>query len=256
MQYPETATKAISISHTIKSLPPNIVSSLLAAHALSGCDTVPQMYGIGKKKALQFLKSQADLYDIGDLGKTDPNISWETIENGCIKFIRGLYGERGNKDLTDMRHTKWIEKCKSNTMSGVSDLKSFPPTLEATRLNAKRAHFQSSVRINVKMMKAKVLDAEEYGWIKDLTNKCLDPVHLEPTTPIAPDVLLKITFCGCCSAQPCSSNKCSCKKANMKCSILCKCTGTCCNSDPTEISSNDDLAVIDDFLPKKTVVTN
>ena len=76
-------------------------------------------------------------------------------------------------------------------------------------MNVKRAHFQSSVWRNVKMMKAEVLDAEEYGWIKDLTNKCLDPVHLEPTTPIAPDVLLKITFCGCCSAQPCSSNKCT-----------------------------------------------
>ena len=36
---------------------------------------------------------------------------------------------------------------------------------------------------------------------------------LEPTMPIAPNLLLKITFCGCCSAQPCSSNRYSCKKS-------------------------------------------
>ena len=91
----ETATKAIYISLTIKSCHKKQnkrnFSSLLAAHALSGCDTVrrtlPRMYGIGKKKALQFLRAQ---YGIENLGKTHPNILWETIENASIKFVCGL----------------------------------------------------------------------------------------------------------------------------------------------------------------------
>ena len=74
------------------------------------------MYGIGKKKALQFLRDQ---YGIENLGKTDPNISWETIENASIKFVCGLYGGRGNKHLTDMHHKEWIEKYKANTISSV-----------------------------------------------------------------------------------------------------------------------------------------
>ena len=47
------------------------------AYALSGCDTVPQMYGTEKKMTQQFLKSQAHVYNIEDLGKTDANIPWE-----------------------------------------------------------------------------------------------------------------------------------------------------------------------------------
>ena len=188
------------------------------------------MYGIGKKKAMQFLKSQYSVCDIGGLGTIDPNISWETIETGCINFIRELYGERRNAfQLSDMRYKKWIDKSKANTMTGVCDLQSFPPTLEAVRLNIKRAHFQCSIWKNVKMAKAEQLEAEKYGWIKDLTNKCIDPVYVEPAIPIAPDVLLKITFCGCCSAEPCSSKNCGCRKATLKCSILCKCAGSCSN---------------------------
>ena len=170
------------------------------------------MYGIGKKKALQFLRAQ---YGIENLGKTDPNISWETIENASIKFVCGLYGGRGNKDLTDMHHKKWIEKYKANTISSVLDLKYFPQTLEAIRLNVKRAHFQCYLWRNVKVARAVELKVGDFGWTKDTTSNCLELPPLEPTMPIAPNLLLKITFCGCCSAQPCSSNRYSCKKSTV-----------------------------------------
>ena len=80
MQYPPSASKAISILHTLNSLPSKVVSSLLAAHVLSGCDTVPQFFGIGKKKTIKFLKTQ-DFYDIENLGNTDPDILWQNIES-------------------------------------------------------------------------------------------------------------------------------------------------------------------------------
>ena len=98
MQNPATSAKAISIRNTIESLSPTMVSSLLSAHALTGCDTVPQMYGIGKEAAIKLLNAQ-DLDGMGLLGNTDPNILWETIERGCIEFIRKLYGEKGGKNL-------------------------------------------------------------------------------------------------------------------------------------------------------------
>ena len=44
----------ISIPETV-SKNSDIVGSLVAMHALSGCDTVPQMSGIGKKKSLNAL---------------------------------------------------------------------------------------------------------------------------------------------------------------------------------------------------------
>ena len=56
IQYPPSAQTAISILKTIESLPATVVSSVLAAHDLSGCDTVPQLFGIGKKKVMKLLK--------------------------------------------------------------------------------------------------------------------------------------------------------------------------------------------------------
>lgn len=250
MQYPPSAPKAISILQTINSLPSNVVSSVLAAHVLSGCDTVPQLFGIGKK-VIKLLKAKDNHeYDIEHLGNTKPDIPWENIENGCINFICGLYGSKTNKKLSEMRYSKFVEKSKANTMTSVSDLEKFPPTLEAARLNIKRAHYQSSIwrnlRLDIVADTVHTLEAEQFGWVKDSTNKCLDPLFLDPTTPIAPDNLLKITFCGCCCGKPCSTQRCGCQNASVKCGMLCKCKGECCNGAPLPEEDSGDLAIVDE----------
>ena len=89
-------------------------------------------------------------------------------------------------------------------MTSVKDLEKFTPTVEAARLNIKRAHYQASIWKNLSL-DIVPLDVEQFGWVKDSTNKTVDPVFLDSTTPIAPDSLLKVTFCGCCSQNPCSS---------------------------------------------------
>ena len=114
-----------------------------------------------------------------------------------------------------MHYAKWIEKCKAKKMTSVSELKRFPPTLEAVRLNVKRAHFQCSIWKNLKMETAVSFDAENFGWKKDTANKSLEILCLEHNTPIAPDVLTKTTFCGCSSAEPCKSKKCGCRQNEM-----------------------------------------
>ena len=58
--------------------------------------------------------------------------------------------------------------------------------------------------------------------------------------PIAPDSILSFINCGCKTG--CSTNRCSCKKAGLKCSDLCKCEG-CENS--TGKDSLDDEEDID-----------
>ena len=88
MQYPPSAQTAISIPKTIESLPSTVVSSVLAAHVLSGCDTVPQLFGIGKKKVIKLLKGQDNNANgIEQLGNIDPDIPWNNTERGCISFI-------------------------------------------------------------------------------------------------------------------------------------------------------------------------
>ena len=50
----------------------------------------------------------------------------------------------------------------------------------------------------------------------------------------APDILLKVTQCAC-KVSKCSSSRCSCKKAKVPCSDLCKC------SDCDNVSHATDL---------------
>ena len=55
MESPVHGRQTIDIRATAKELA-NILPNLLAAHGLSGCDTVAPCYGIGKMKVLKTLK--------------------------------------------------------------------------------------------------------------------------------------------------------------------------------------------------------
>ena len=82
MQYPPSAQTAISIPKTIESLSSTVVSSVLAAHVLSGCDTVPQLFGIGKK-VIKLLKGpDNNANGIEQLGNIDPDIPWDQWSTG------------------------------------------------------------------------------------------------------------------------------------------------------------------------------
>ena len=126
-------------------------------------------------------------------------------------------------------------------MTSAEQLKCLPPTEDALTLNIKRAHYQCSIWRNVELQTAALLRVEDYGWTKDIDNKCLDPTPLLLTTPIAPAFLMKITFCNCSSSEPCTSQNCSCRKANLKCSELCRCKGNCCNGEPATLESIDEF---------------
>ena len=55
MESPQHNRSAIDINLTVQNNQP-IVPSLLAAHALTGCDTVASFFGVGKKKVLNVLR--------------------------------------------------------------------------------------------------------------------------------------------------------------------------------------------------------
>ena len=49
-QYPPSAQTATFIPKTIESLPSAVLSSVLAAHVFSGCDTVPQLFVLVRRR--------------------------------------------------------------------------------------------------------------------------------------------------------------------------------------------------------------
>ena len=63
----DSSRSLIDINETAKKHA-EIVPSHIAAHALSGCDSVPKLYGIGKKTIIKHLKQNLSLTRLGDTG--------------------------------------------------------------------------------------------------------------------------------------------------------------------------------------------
>ena len=75
----------ISIKQTVQHHR-DLIPSLLSTHALSSCETVPMMFGIGKKKAIGASVKSSFVY----LGQ--PNATNEQILSEAKRFIAICYG--------------------------------------------------------------------------------------------------------------------------------------------------------------------
>ena len=75
----------INISRTVEKHH-QIVPNLISFHALTGCDSVPMMFGIGKGKALSAFK-QTSLTKLGDL-----LANFEDVTLECKKFVAKCFG--------------------------------------------------------------------------------------------------------------------------------------------------------------------
>ena len=64
----------------------DLIPSLLSTHALSGCDTVPMMFGIGKKKAMGASRKSPSLLQ--------PNATNEQILSEAKRFMATCYGDK------------------------------------------------------------------------------------------------------------------------------------------------------------------
>ena len=82
-----------------------VVNHLPAAHALTGCDTVSYIYGIGKVTALMELNSGMTL---NVLGQHDADM-YDVVSETTI-FITACYGSRNKGDLSEICYTIWASK--------------------------------------------------------------------------------------------------------------------------------------------------
>ena len=84
--------KVIDINETVKHIKKThkgIMPNLLALHALTGCDSVSRLYGIGKRKALK-VGSGIKLTSLGDINATLENHSEDTK----IPFFTGFFEQK------------------------------------------------------------------------------------------------------------------------------------------------------------------
>jgi len=137
-----SSRSTISINETAKKHA-DMASSIIPAHALSGCDSVPKMYGIGKKKVFKVLQHWNQLEKLGDVNATK-----ESVLEESTKFVAACYGIKINKaNLSEARFSLWAKQTKKKLCASLKPpkLESLPPTTEVFNLNVMRAHFQACI---------------------------------------------------------------------------------------------------------------
>lgn len=197
-----------------------VMSNLLAAHGLTGCDTVATYHGIGKGVALKILRSGAlSLSKVGDVTAS--------IQDALLQatpFILSCYGHPECTSLTDARQKIWSQKV-SRSIGAAPKLHSLPPTNEAFRENVARAHLQVAVWKNAIDRHPPNMDPLVHGWKRCDGLPSMAPTTVPDNVPVAPDDILKMIKCSCESATACKSKRCGCNNANMACTSFCTCQG-------------------------------
>lgn len=185
---------------------------ILFLHAISGCDTTSALFWQGKMKWCNLLKKKPDWIDLASIF-LNPNSNKEEVGNAGEKILMNLYG--GDKGtLNTLRYSAFVKSAVTVKVN----LARLPPTTEAAKYHSWRTYHQVQKWLGIDK------DPCDWGWAT--SEQGLVPVTMcaEP----APQTLLKMVACKC--KKGCLGS-CTCRKAGLKCSILCSfCHGRNCNN--------------------------
>ena len=116
-----TTRSLIDINKTVKKHA-EIVPSFIGAHAFSGCDSVPKLYGIGKKTVIKAFKDQN--LSLSCLGGTATSLTNVYAESR--KLISSCYGVKNVNNLSEVRFSMFFVptiKLASGTVACSQDLR-------------------------------------------------------------------------------------------------------------------------------------
>ncbi len=105
----------------------NIITEVLPAHALSGCDTVAAYFGIGKGTALKAVRAGHSLTHIGNLDSDMTLVIAQATE-----FVAACYGQTKCATMSDARVNVWATKTGKGYTS-TPKLSTLPPTKERSQ---------------------------------------------------------------------------------------------------------------------------
>ena len=206
---------------------PVMADILPTVHALTGCDSVSSLYGIGKKSAMKVLEGDdcvafETLSKIGSVARQFEDIArpyFSQLYDSKRQFVK--YHGSLNKLRTAMSAKKEISLAK------------LPPCEDAFKFHMKRAAYQCKIWINADNANRVTDTLLESGWEEHVTG--LSPIYYE--SEMAADLLSKL-YCSCSSKKPCSSEDCSCKINSLSCIELCACSdGENCFNKQTSLNN-------------------
>lgn len=175
-------------------------------------------------KFIATLKNRQELVSAVELFKVE-KIEPEILISAGELFLIALYGgSKQEKSLNVLRYQHFVK----STTKIKFNLSLLPPTKSSAREHILRTYQQ------VQTWLGNYNDPEEWGWCKSYAGLQPIPTAAAP----APAELLKIISCKC--AKGCTG-ACGCRKAGIKCSVICHCSGEGCANAVTisEILQND-----------------
>ena len=213
----------------------HITTYMPAVHALTGCDTVSYLFGIGKATALKVLLGGQHLIELGQQGADEGKLISE-----ATTFVAACYGSKVEGDMTTHSYQMWKSKMANTKITSAPKLKALPPTHAAFVQHVHRAHHQAIVWQSAAQSDPPILDPVQYGWHAGEYGTTLHPITIPAGVSAAPLTILHLIKCGCSTSRPCSTGRCGCVAAQMSCSMFCCCNAVsdCCNDNTRTVAAN------------------
>ena len=204
-----------------------LCKALLGFHSFTGCDTVSSFAGKGKKTCYKALSSSPEFIEAFAAVGVDFSISDQLV--GLMeKYVCTLYNSKDDN----------VNQARYNLFCNTTPLeKSLPPNLDALTQHTKRANYQACIWKQSLNPMVQLPSPDENGWKKEDGKLCVEWLTGLP----APQEILKLTHCSC-KKTACGNTRCSCCKAQLRCTPLCACIG-CQNAtleDPDNPTLSDD----------------
>ena len=195
-------------------------------HALSGCDSVSAVNGIGKGKWLKTVtKSDEYIFAIQALGEVI--VVDKSTTNVIEKLFCHLYGMPERNEINDARHRSF---CKNK----IPEPHQLPPTKDELLQHVKRANYQSFIWKRARHANPDITSPVGNGW--SLSGDVVEVVWME--SPPAPESVLELITCDCRRLK-CNAS-CQCKILSLECTDICKCHANCKNMNYNDDSGTDD----------------
>ncbi|KAK3096470.1 hypothetical protein FSP39_000527 [Pinctada imbricata] len=203
--------KFVPVHDIYKALPSHVPKVLPVLHALSGCDTVSSMYGIGKKSVFKLMCLDVEIC----LGLEDVEDGMIFL-NACRRFVARLYDAKSkykdsHGDLNKLRYKLATAKEPS--------LARLPPSEMAFREHVERARLQSIIWLNADVAVAPSISPTDHGWSIEEGTLCPVPFKGNMTEDILNELI-----CQCKGKKKCHDN-CVCRSRQFPCTELCVCGG-------------------------------
>jgi len=188
-----------NISAVKQELGPEVCSNILFLHAVLGCDTTSQLYGIGKGASLKKFRASKYFQEQAKLFCATSATQKDIIAAGEQALVV-LYGGKPRETLDCLRYKLFCEKVATNVT--FIHPQTLPPTSAAAKYHSCRVYLQ----IQEWRGHGNKFQPLEWGWKE--CDGTLMPLLTD--LPPAPDDLLKMIRCNC--QTDCSTMRCMCKK--------------------------------------------